>query len=129
VLFFIVAATIFSLFLLRVAISCRLSMRHACCCLISYMPTTFGFADQRFRRWMASGRSPVFIPTASSFFGYAVFYSDCVELFWLRRFLFRLRRAFLATPVFIPTASSFFGYAIFLSSIIFWNFIPVSYAI
>jgi len=25
------------------------------------MPIVFGFADQRFSRWMASGQSPVFI--------------------------------------------------------------------
>jgi len=31
------------------------------------MPTAFAFSDQRFRRWMASEQSPVFIPTLSAF--------------------------------------------------------------
>jgi len=37
------------------------------------MPTAFGFADQLFRRWMASGQSPVFIPTPSAFLFFRTF--------------------------------------------------------
>jgi len=37
------------------------------------MPIAFGFADQLFRRWMASGHSPVFIPTPSAFLFFRTF--------------------------------------------------------
>jgi len=42
------------------------------------MPTAFGFADQRFRRWMASGQRPVFIPTLSVFMFFRTF-GDSVQ--------------------------------------------------
>jgi len=37
------------------------------------MPTAFAFSDQRFRRWIASGQSPVFIPTPSAFLFFRTF--------------------------------------------------------
>jgi len=37
------------------------------------MPTAFAYGDQRFRRWIASGQSPVFIPTPSAFFFFRTF--------------------------------------------------------